>query len=385
MLEDTGKLTEVGRVWGARRIASVACLYGEDKGLESLYVNYSGRDADKAFEKDFEQFSRFRPLIKQEGTCCSTFRFGYNDGHYTPPAPIFYDALVPVIHIFERSGFSGLFGVVSIADDTADFGDLWVDPRTGALRKGPYVGYSFNRTFTAAGFEENVAARGEHHLLPIHAYSDSVFTYLTSVLSTKILVQGINLSSRGSLERVPTEDAVTRLTLLPGTVYIRSCRMVVAKRPGDVKGWYYSLQCVRGVPDAMHQVRMDDSSLRTEFYYELHPVIEWHSFVESWLLQAHRAHSMLNRHGLQEDGWKEFSVLDGFWLELCCINEEISRKSTNKSAYLFIRPNPKPSDYETIWSSWAKQERYFWSLDPFGHEKMAEDVRVSLGPPSRSA
>ncbi|KAI3607574.1 hypothetical protein WG66_004949 [Moniliophthora roreri] len=281
-LEDTGKLTEVGRVWGARRIASVACLYGEDKGLESLPLKKTS--SNSLASGDLPSSSSVATNLREDPSSNRKVHVVQLFVSVTMTATIRHQHRFFMTRLFQLSislneadfpalyicifihSYSNLslpqFGVVSIADDTADFGDLWVDPRTGALRKGPYVGYSFNRTFTAAGFEENVAARGEHHLLPIHAYSDSVFTYLTSVLSTKILVQGINLSSRGSLERVPTEDAVTRLTLLPGTVYIRSCRMVVAKRPGDVKGWYYSLQCVRGVPDAMHQVRMDDSSLR---------------------------------------------------------------------------------------------------------------------------
>ncbi|EEB89561.1 hypothetical protein MPER_12324, partial [Moniliophthora perniciosa FA553] len=85
----------------ARRTINVASIQGEDTDLEFLYITYSGSDAFKAFDQDFEQFSRIRSLNVDQ-------LFGYNDGQFALPALIFYDALVPVSRIWERNGFSSL-------------------------------------------------------------------------------------------------------------------------------------------------------------------------------------------------------------------------------------------------------------------------------------
>uniref|UniRef100_A0A0W0G9T4 Uncharacterized protein n=1 Tax=Moniliophthora roreri TaxID=221103 RepID=A0A0W0G9T4_MONRR len=66
--------------------------------------------------------------------------FGYNDSQFAPPALIFYDALVPVAHIFEQNQFSSLlyiyfeyqFRANHISSTDVDFCELWVQPRTGA-------------------------------------------------------------------------------------------------------------------------------------------------------------------------------------------------------------------------------------------------------------
>ncbi|ESK84921.1 hypothetical protein Moror_9261 [Moniliophthora roreri MCA 2997] len=88
----------------------------QDQGnSDFLYVTYRGQDASEAFHRDFKQFSRVRNLNVAQ-------LFGYND---TLPALIFYDALVPVAHIWEQNKFSSLlyiyfeyvFGEVHVSDE----------------------------------------------------------------------------------------------------------------------------------------------------------------------------------------------------------------------------------------------------------------------------
>uniref|UniRef100_A0A0W0EYV2 Uncharacterized protein n=1 Tax=Moniliophthora roreri TaxID=221103 RepID=A0A0W0EYV2_MONRR len=360
-----------------------------------LYVTYRGQDASEAFHMDFKQFSHVRNLNVAQ-------LLGYND---TLPALIFYD----VARIWERNKFSSLlyiyfeyvFGEVCISDREMDLRKLWINPRTGALCTGPFVQYSFDNsiTYSASGFKTNSASSRKPSLLSLQAYKDSstLFTYLTQRLPAQDIIQGIDWSRRGTLERVADEEMSFMLSSLPGTIYRGTQHTIVARWVGDMKECYYKPVCKGNSPDEMWLVCIAHNSVRIKtmqshishlhnqefgIYYALHPREEWCKLADSWLLQAH---SVLSQYGLREAEWKEHFIAHGFWLYLQCSHEHSSRRSSNtstKPVYLFTQPIPHPSDGEGVWNTWVKGKKYFWSFHPSGDEEISEDMQLSLGLPS---
>ncbi|ESK84924.1 hypothetical protein Moror_9259 [Moniliophthora roreri MCA 2997] len=304
---------------------------------------------------DFKQFSHVRNLNVAQ-------LLGYND---TLPALIFYD----VARIWERNKFSSLlyiyfeyvFGEVCISDREMDLRKLWINPRTGALCTGPFVQYSFDNsiTYSASGFKTNSASSRKPSLLSLQAYKDSsiLFTYLTQRLPARDIIQGIDWSRRGTLERVADEETTFMLSSLPGTIYRGTQHTIVARWVGDMKECYYKPVCKGNVPDEMQLVCIAHNSVQIKtmqshishlhnqefgIYYALRPREEWCKLADSWLLQAH---SVLSQYGLQEAEWKEHYG-------------------------------------EGVWNTWVKGKKYFWSFHPSGDEEISEDMQLSLGLPS---
>uniref|UniRef100_A0A0W0F9X3 Uncharacterized protein n=1 Tax=Moniliophthora roreri TaxID=221103 RepID=A0A0W0F9X3_MONRR len=382
----------------AHRTVNIASIQGEDKDSEFLHITYSGPDASETFHRDFQQFSHVRDVTVAQ-------LFGYNDGQFALPALIFYDALVPVAHIFERNGFSPLlytyldylFGVMHTG--TMDFGELWLHPRTGMLCTGPFVDYSGVQSFTASGFKTNSVTSDECPSLSLQTYSDSntLISFLTHTLSTQDIIKGICCTYKLTWEKVSNKNAQSVLSCLSGTVYSRTHHRIIAQWPGDMEKWHYKPWGVRGLPDEMQEswVNMGDGLVRItvlplniqhlqdqEFGvgYDLVSSEEWW---DSWLSQAH---SILSQCGFQESDLEDCSIMDGLWLSLQYEDKHStqtsSNASTDKPVYLFILPIPYPSDPETTWNSWLQGLKYFWSFDPSGNKKIPEDIRLSLGLPS---
>ncbi|ESK84923.1 hypothetical protein Moror_9263 [Moniliophthora roreri MCA 2997] len=383
----------------ARRTINIASIQGEDKDSEFLCITYSGPDASRAFHWDFEQFSRERNVNVAQ-------LFGYNDGQFSLPALIFYKALVPVAHIFERNHFSSLLqtyfhylcGAVQIGNNVMDLCELWICPRTGTLCTGPYVQYSSTTSRYSA---TSLITGNEHPFLPLQTYSNSnmLFSYLTQTLSPQNIIQGIAWSCNSTFEWVTNENAVFLPSCLPGMVYSRIHLGIIAQWPGDMREWYYEQQILVGLPDEMQDswVHMSDKSIRITvmpsdiqhlqdqvlyIYYDLCPAQEWWDFADSWISQAH---SVFSQCGSQ-DSLEDYCILNGFWLGLQCKSDQQTFTDgnilTNEPFYLFIQPIPHPSDGETIWNTWVQRPKYLWSFDASGHKEIPEDIQFSLGLPS---
>ncbi|EEB88748.1 hypothetical protein MPER_13244, partial [Moniliophthora perniciosa FA553] len=380
----------------ARRTINVASIQGEDTDLEFLYITYNGSDAFKVGKFLSGCNGIFNSLNVAQ-------LFGYNDGQFALPALIFYDALVPVAHIFEKNGFSPLlytyfdylFGVMHTGK--TDFGELWIHPSTGMLCTGPFVNYSGTQNFTASGSEANSITSDEYPSLSLQTYSDSntLISFLTQTLSTENIIKGISCTYKLIWERVSNENTQFILLSLAGTVYSRTSQRAVAQWPVDMKKWHYEPWGISGLPDEVPEswVDMGDGLVRITIMpldlqrlsdqefgvgYDLVSSQEWWG---SWLSQAH---SILSQCGLQEDTLEDCSILDGLWLSLQCEDstQTSSNIPTDQPVYLFIPPIPCPSDPETTWKSWLQGSKYFWSFDPSGNEKIPEDIRLSLGLPS---
>ncbi|ESK86875.1 hypothetical protein Moror_3426 [Moniliophthora roreri MCA 2997] len=390
--------------WGrvdALRLINIASIHGEDRDSEFVYICYDGQDAFEAFRRDFEQFSQ----IRNEHTAQL---FGYNDGQFSLPALIFYDALVPVAHIWERNDFSPLIyiyldhllAVVPIVNRNLDFGELWVNPRTGALCVGPYVDYS-SRRLCVDHTDEDQVSTGNHKLpfLPLQTYSnfDIIFNLLVQTFSRTEMLYEICDSSSYVVEWVADEDLVFMLSSLLGGVYSRIRREIIARWPKWMNEWHYRLYRVEGVPkwvekDASRRyhgsmrlaIKLSDIQRlqNQDFRVYYHPYSKRKRPMCSrvWLIQAH---SVLSERGSQEEA-EGHSLLRGFSIYFQCRNEQLptSSKLSADKVYLFIRSVPHLSASRSVWNAWLQEPKYFWSFDPAGNEETSEADRCSLGLPS---
>ncbi|KAK7022829.1 hypothetical protein VNI00_016910, partial [Paramarasmius palmivorus] len=273
---------------------------------------------------------------------------------------------------------------------------MWVDPRTGALQKGLYMEIPSYQSWSMVGTSENTLSNTDSTHLPIQTYGDNdiVFEYLTRTSPARTILTGIRFTYLGFIQPLVNEQVISVLSSLPGAIYNRCSRDIIARLPGARERWHYGFWRVQGrIPDGMResQVVMDDSSVQftvtsteiqdlqgIELQYALHPAEEQAILLESWLAQAHCVFSQL---GIHEDDWGDYGILGDFLLHL-------ERTSPYKepniplNVYLFIQPVPRPSDDEAIWRSWLEGKKYFWSFDPFGREMVPELVRAHLGLPS---
>ncbi|ESK83599.1 hypothetical protein Moror_12060 [Moniliophthora roreri MCA 2997] len=377
----------------ACRKISIASISGEDKDLEFLYILYSGPDAMRAFQQDFEQFSSIKDINYVQ-------LYGYNWG-ISLPALVSHNTPVPVSHILEQNQFSPLLhtyiqhqsAVAQISSSNLDVRELWLDPRTGQLFRGPFVDWSFNWMTFALGLGSNSTSNSPT-LLSLQTYSDStaIFNYLIQTLTAHDFLHGINWSNKMISEPIANEDIASILSSLPGTIYNRTYLKIIARWPGDRKKWHFKLEGQWNIPDAMWEskVDIDDGLIRFTIlpsdiqalhnhqfwlFYDL--VGEWDEFAESWLSQAH---SMFSQLGICKDEWEEYTIMLRFWLELDCQKKHLTQNNrdtpANKPLYLFILPIPKPSDSETIWNSWVTGSKYFWSFDSSGNQEVSEDLEL---------
>ncbi|ESK83570.1 hypothetical protein Moror_12083 [Moniliophthora roreri MCA 2997] len=373
----------------ARCIISVARIHGEDRDLEFLHVGYSGRDAFKAFMLDFKQFSHVKNVNIAQ-------LFGYNKSQSGVPALIFYDALIPVAHVFERNQFSSLLytyfdyqvSITGITDCEVDFGELWIDPKTGALCRGPYMQVSSNRNFWS--------------FLSLQTYSDeeSVLQYLAQTLPAHYIIRGLRWCSKITEREVTDEEAASRLSSLHSVIYKSVSCEAIARWPGDVNSLYLGLLEVDSVPHAIRKSKatFNNGTMRFTFtpwnihdfrwlwlHYGMCPQGDREILMDSWLSQAYH---VFNQFGIREDEYGEYSVLRGFWVMIVSDEEEHKVPQTNtyvqfnRPLYLFVRPIPRCSDHKAIWNSWAEKSKCFWSFDSSGLKEMSDDTRASLRLPS---
>ncbi|ESK87769.1 hypothetical protein Moror_15359 [Moniliophthora roreri MCA 2997] len=392
------KETRNGRALIARRIVSVARIAGEDKESEFLYVTYRGRDAFKAFKRDFVRFSSIKhPNVAQ--------LFGYNDNEQGLPALIFYNALIPlrpVVFVQNRLSpilyayFAYQFNTTRIAQGRVDLDELWIDPRTGALCRGPYNQLSSSEYWIRSGFEPNSMLRDHFPPASVHTYSDTdaMFDYLTRTLTTRSILRGINWTSGGFREWLNDEEAVSMLPLLTGAVYNIHRKDVIARWTGARERLFYELWKVQDAPEAMCEshIVMEDGSVRLtanpmdirnlrsmRIGYDISPRAEWYTLAESWLGQAH---SVFSRLGIRGDEWDDYFIHSATWLDFQRKEHASSHVDDHMPpVYLFIQPIPQPSEGETVWRSWIKGDKYFWSLDPTGREKTSMTTQRFLGLP----
>ncbi|ESK90717.1 hypothetical protein Moror_4122 [Moniliophthora roreri MCA 2997] len=374
---------------------SIASISGEDKDSEFLYILYTGPDAFKAFQQDFEQFSCIKDI-----NCIQLY--GYNQGTKFP-ALVFHNTPVPVSHILEQNQFSPLLhtyiqhqsAVAQISSSNLDVCELWLDPRTGQLSRGLLVSWSLAWGTLAHGLNSNSTSNNPTPL-SLQTYSDStaVFNYLIQTLTASNILKGIIWSNRMTLRAIANKDIASVLSSLPGTIYNRTYHKIIARWPEDRKKWYFKLEGQWKIPDAMWEskVDMDNGLIRFTvlpldiqdlqnqqfwLFYDLFG--EWDEFAKSWLSQAHSVFSQL---GICKNKWKKYAIMLCFWLVLEGQKRHLTQNNgdipANKPLYLFILPVPRPSDSETIWNSWVTGSKYFWSFNSSGNQEVSEDLKLSF-------
>ncbi|ESK90994.1 hypothetical protein Moror_16392 [Moniliophthora roreri MCA 2997] len=381
----------------ARRTINLARI--EDREKEFLHVTYEGPDAYEAFRLDFEEFSSVRKSNVVQ-------LFGYNNRRNLP-ALIFHDELIPLSRIILVNNqpspvlwtyFEYQFRIMQMANDYLNVGELWIDARTGMLRKGPYLqplphGYL---NWLIGGFWSISNIEGHFTPVSLQAFnkSSTVLEYLASKLPTHDIIRGISGSRLGIGEQLIDEQIISILSSLPGTIYNRHCKEMTARWTDVRKRWRYGLWQVFQFPYAVggSGVEMEYSLVRFtvmptdiremqvgEFQYALYPDDVYGVFTQSWLAQAH---SIFGQLGIHKDDWEEYSLCRSFKLVLQRTEGKTDTTALTFPVYLFIRPIPRPSDSETLWRSWMEGNKYFWSFDDLGNEEISAETRVSLGLPS---
>ena len=136
------------------------------------------------------------------------------------------------------------------------------------LCKGPYVKDSsttFYQVWAGATLE---LPSSDHHSLDLQTYNNTgtLFQYLVGILPIRNIIEGIRWSRRATPEYPNNnEDAKLILSSLPGTIYHRTTREVIARYPGVRDQWYYHPWKERfHLPDAMREnmLVMRDRSVR---------------------------------------------------------------------------------------------------------------------------
>ncbi|KAG7097616.1 hypothetical protein E1B28_004950 [Marasmius oreades] len=107
------------------RTTSTAKIHGDSSSF--IVVSYKGQDAEKAWKKDFREFS--------ETTNTTTMQlFGINRSKI--PLLIFFGELVPLAHLslgqFGR-GYASTFAFWNMSCEEAE---IWIDPKQGTLVRG---------------------------------------------------------------------------------------------------------------------------------------------------------------------------------------------------------------------------------------------------------
>ncbi|ESK86073.1 hypothetical protein Moror_9371 [Moniliophthora roreri MCA 2997] len=441
IIEDVG---ESGVLWErddenkwkvvARRIMSTARIYGSNADSGFLYARYSGPEAFKAFKRDFDKFS----VIKHPNV---TQLFGYNDNRHGLPALIFYDALIPLSRVLLRNWQTALrlyfryqLGVAKFDDDADDDDDIdddrfepdeiWIEPRSGALRRGPFLQSNADLLDRLPG----ALSTSPLDPLSVSTYSDTsaVLDYLVRILPTNTILDEVSDQCWTYSEQL---TAVKAWPYLASSLWKRNQQDIITQWTGLTKTLRHV--CVSCSPPAMDKCKtvMEDGSVRFQFadqaklgnYWELQYSLfhgsEPMNIPRSWLLQEQQAfcelpfgekwkssyhnsqlmgigrawltqaHSVFSRLGIHEEKWGDYSVITDFELRFDRTEARTYQQKDTDTAsntpipYLFIRRIPCPSDDEATWNSWA-ESMYFWSFDPSGREEVEESTRVSLGLPS---
>ncbi|KAK7017525.1 hypothetical protein VNI00_018604 [Paramarasmius palmivorus] len=366
----------------ARRCIHVAWIRGEDRDEEFTHVQYTGPDAMKAYQHDLKVFSTVRDVNWIE-------LFGYI-GWTVLPTLVFYDALVPVAHIWERNGFS------------------------------PMLYTYFCQVAASQGLDEDTGTHSPAaHPDPVdlHSLTDAslLFRYLISTLPIPEIVAGLRWSVKLAPDWPDNQHVKLLLSSLSGTIYCTIPRdpKAIARYPADREKWDYKpLKEQFDIPDTilkdtqiledglvrwagrsltlilrakhMDRVMLEQSNAegleKFDTHYELQLGRVWNSFADSWLLRAHAIFSQLE---IEEDEWDKYSILYNFRIIFERQDEDASSHPlpyfrTDIPIYLFVRPIPRPCDDESEWDAWLGGSKYYWSFDRSGAKEMEESDRLHL-------
>ena len=102
--------------------------------------------------------------------------------------------------------------------------------------------------------------------LPISALrdKDTVLAYFARTFPTQTVFQAIYWFPIPFAEHLANEHVTPVLSSLPGTIYNRHCRHIVARWPGAWRGLEYMFSWAYDISDAMResQIMMEDGSVR---------------------------------------------------------------------------------------------------------------------------
>ncbi|ESK87013.1 hypothetical protein Moror_11996 [Moniliophthora roreri MCA 2997] len=375
----------------ARRTISIARISSE-KDKEFLHVQYRGRYAYEEFEWDFKQFSGIKhPYIAQ--------LFGYNDNRHGFPALIFYDALIPLERIIYTRGRLSLIlyayfsfqlamqQTLTDGHDHVSMNELWVEPRSGALIRGPPIEIPSHVIRHIIPIRPDSASSRYLHPLCIQTYNNTqiVLQHLTEMLSARTVLRGIGRGG-GVIVPVLTDEAAISLLRSPCAIYNLYDRRRVIARCARPKRQAYRLFEVFGFPDAIKETRtvMADGSVRfaitlpdnqyprilIRLVYTVDLEEDRDTVEYAWLTQAH---SVFRQLGICPDEWEDYYQRDLATLH----------GPPHQYIYSFVRFHNLPMIMKPGYPG-KMAGKYYWSSSDTGMEnqEISEAKLVSLRLPS---
>ncbi|KAG7097930.1 hypothetical protein E1B28_005241 [Marasmius oreades] len=127
LLRWNSRLEEYEVEFAVERTISTAKIHGDSSCF--TVVSYKGQDAQKAWKKDFRQFSETTNTMKMQ-------LFGINRS--SVPLLIFYGELLPLAHLWDRLGDFGQGYACTLACRVwnCQESEVWLDPAQGTLIRG---------------------------------------------------------------------------------------------------------------------------------------------------------------------------------------------------------------------------------------------------------
>ncbi|KAK7051055.1 hypothetical protein VNI00_005167, partial [Paramarasmius palmivorus] len=349
------------------------------------------------------------------------------------PSPTYRPALSRLFRIYCAVQMT----IAHLRDDgrlpLIELGNVWVESRTGAFRKGP----DFQPLH--ANVELPKVEPNQIPPLSLQSCSDinTIANHLIGVFSTEALFDSIGQalhdctarnvsvdldftsltdSCRNIVYKDNGVDRVVAFAEMPSYVHVEGACQYRGRSGSDTSLWTPGTVMKNGSfryePTNLPESPSQANSETDRFKFSELPVIDQFTLGahitcrldirRRWFAQAHHIFGRLQDHQYKEKYYSGCTHRIVFHISLTPRpdvpnalelrldpTEEIYHKgdtgnttSDNPTVYLFMRSIPCLSGGEAAWKAWTESNKYYWSFDPTGRKKMSEDARISLGLPS---
>uniref|UniRef100_A0A0W0FQT2 Uncharacterized protein n=1 Tax=Moniliophthora roreri TaxID=221103 RepID=A0A0W0FQT2_MONRR len=377
-----GKLLCQQKSSAQRTIYTVELINQQSKFTAMIY---KGKDAQAAWEDDFQQFSRIDDL--------GSFRlFGINQSAI--PALIFHHELVPMAHIFTGSLWMNVYIKHLSENMGCGWYYLWMNTASGVIIRGP-EGPSFH---LADGLVRSIAPPPTVDMLKDDT-SLRFFSKLGPIMDEIVLRSaGWRWKDTYLDDLFPTmtdhgtEDPDDPAWISPTQPYPRHLPMseieAVARRPQGASSLWSRRWCICYRMGLVDEAMLDGGLTRFKFdpthggRANLTAAHDHWPVCGEWLSQSYRIFDALD----VTEGEENFFVVEPSWLEVkstprlqyesfgasfnLCDGKPLVEEIQPSPVYLFLRPFPMTIS-ELV--PWFEGHFYFWSFDETGRCEMSEE------------
>ncbi|EEB89689.1 hypothetical protein MPER_12186, partial [Moniliophthora perniciosa FA553] len=367
----------------ARKTISTIQIH-PDRQSNFTAITYEGKDAQKAWEKDFEEFSR--------ASRTDSFKlFGINQSDN--PMLIFHHELIPLAHLFTDSFWMNIYIYYLSKNKRCDREELWLNTSSGVLCKGLTGPHFF--TWTLNAHKSVIRALPSTLYMLEEGSSITFFSKFGSIVDKTILKCAWLLCKVTHLDNffsTTTQDHRHKDISHP---QLMTCHPYLKRLPIDIIGGlrfdtvYLPLlePSARWPPEAPglwewddvyglgEETRVDGGLTRFKLddqgRVSLKALFASIPFWKGWLSQFSHVFDFLKTTGHQENF---FVVCPPQQLELRSAPREYDELLAFSDAvketrpiYLFLYPLPM-SILELI--SWIGRHTHFWSFDEDGRSRI---------------